>query len=733
MGLIGFVMVRQQYEDGSLTLNCSKPLTILIHRMKKSISNSVLTLISLIFSGCFVYTPTAEFVSQRYTNAISYFNTFYNAQRLFSEAEDAVIAAEKEYREIPNQTRPFIIPAAARSKFTSSIEKNSKILSFYPDSKWVDDALLMIGKAYYYIDDDVRAQRKFFELSAKYPGSDQEVEGQVWLGRSLLRQKQFDQAVSLLEALIEKTGIEYPDIAGAAAYEIGRYYFFQKDYERSLKFYLLAMQSVRDGSLLALIQFQIAQCYERQGQFENAEQAYAKVSEHDPGYTLLFNATLYRVKAIAAQQRFDEAIESLNDMLNDTKNSDYYGSVHFEIANTLMAKGDPQEAIQKYIYVDTAFARTDMAARSYFALGQYFETVELQYDSARVYYNKARSEFPASVITAEAVVKSDIFNKYDLLRKDLIRYDSLLAYTIRKKNSDDSLAAAAADSLKYKDTVAVSPQTRKAASPAKKNTALRDSVPPIDSSGIKAQLLREQTFRQMTDSLQRSIVRTKFEFGGLFFVELVKADSALFWFHEVIEKHPKSDYSPRALYTIAEIYRSLDPKPQQVRDSLYGMIVAEFPASPYAQESRKILGLPLIETEKDPAAELFEQGERLSEEKKIEQAIAAFRNVYTQYYSSPIAAKALYAIGWHYENSLHNTDSALAIYKRIIVQFPATQFAVKVRSKVLEYESEMKRLETEKLQQIEEQKKKELLEKEQREKPQPLQSPQPDSLSTPQR
>ncbi|MHB1051016.1 MAG: tetratricopeptide repeat protein [Bacteroidota bacterium] len=701
--------------------------------MKKSISNTVLTLISLIFSGCFVYNPTAEFFSQRYTNAISYFNTFYNAQRLFSEAEDAVLAAEKEYREIPNQTRPFVIPAAARTKFTASIEKNSKILSFYPDSKWVDDALLMIGKAYYYIDDDVRAQRKFFELSAKYPGSDQAVEGQLWLGRSLVRQKQFDQAVSFLESLIEKTAADFPSIAGAAANELGRYYFSQKDYERSLKYYRLAMQSVRDGSLLALIQFQIAQCYEYLGKLESAEQAYGSVNEYDPGYTLLFNATLYRVKAIAAQRRFDEALESLNDMLDDTKNSDYYGAVHFEIANTLMAKGDTQDAIQKYIFVDTAYARTDVAARSYFALGKYFETVVPQYDSARGYYNKARSEFPASAITAEAIAKSDIFNKYDLLRKDLIRFDSLLTYTIQKKSSDDSVAAATADSLKRIDTVAVPLQTGKATSPGKKSAAVRDSVPPIDSSKVKEQLLREQAYRQLTDSLHRSIVRTKFEFGGLFFVELQKADSALYWFHEVVEKHPKSEYAPRSLYTIAEIYRSLDPKPQPIRDSLYGRIIAEFPASPYAQESRKILGLPLIESEKDPAAELFEQGERLSDENKVEQAIAAFRNVYAGYPASPLAAKALYAIGWHYENSIHNTDSALAVYKRIIVQFPATQFAVKVRPKVSEYESEMKRLETEKQQQIEEQKKKELLEKEQREKPQPQQSAPSDSLSTPQR
>ena len=66
--------------------------------MKKIASISVGFGLAFILSGCFIYNPTAEFVKQRYTNSISYFNTFYNAQRAFTEAEDEVIAAHKEFR-----------------------------------------------------------------------------------------------------------------------------------------------------------------------------------------------------------------------------------------------------------------------------------------------------------------------------------------------------------------------------------------------------------------------------------------------------------------------------------------------------------------------------------------------------------------------------------------------------------------------------------------------------------
>ena len=136
-------------------------------RMKKYLSIPILLVFAVIFPSCAVFNPASDYMKQRYTNAIAYFNTYYNAQRAFQDAEEEAIAAKKDFLDKQTKNKIFSIPQTARTKFTASIEKNSKLLSYYPTSKWVDASLLMIGKAYYYTDDDLKAERKYLSPATK--------------------------------------------------------------------------------------------------------------------------------------------------------------------------------------------------------------------------------------------------------------------------------------------------------------------------------------------------------------------------------------------------------------------------------------------------------------------------------------------------------------------------------------------------------------------------------------
>ncbi|MBI2428675.1 MAG: tetratricopeptide repeat protein [Ignavibacteriales bacterium] len=693
--------------------------------------------LTLFFSGCFVYNPTADFVKQRYTNSISYFNTFYNAQRAFDEAEEEVIAAQKEFREKPVPGRQFSVPSTARTKFTSSIEKNSKVLSFYPTSKWVDDALLMIGKAYFYLEDNVRAERKFLELSVKFPESDLIDESTLFLGRSFLRQKKITEGVKRLEELLEKTIATDENIAGMAAYELGQFYLSQNNFELAEKFYSQSLPMVDDEEQQAHTQFQIAQCLENLKLYEKAEAEYEKVSDYEPGYTLLFSADLAKARTLVQREKFSEAVEMMESMLEDTKNTEFYASIHFEIANALLAQGDRIGAMEKYRYIDTTFVRTDESAKSYFALAQIYERVDRRYDSARVYYGKAKSEFPSSKITQEASQKFEVFTKYDTYNKDLIRFDSLIAQTKRQREKDDSVRTAASDSvsLQLKDstiTEIIDPKSRKATKPVKKGEAKKDSIPPFDSTKIKAQIAKDLAFKQLLDSLQRSIIRTKFELGGLFFLELPVPDSALYWFDQVVMNYPQSEFAPRALYTIAEIYRTIKERPQAVRDSIHSLIISSYPSSPYAQESRKILGIPIVEIQKDTVIELLDRAEAFADANDFIGAIKTYKEVVEKHSSSPLTPKAMFTAGWHYENSIRNPDSALAVYRRLIARYPSSQYATVVRPKITEYDNEQKRIEQEKQKLIEEEKLKEQKEKEMKESALKPRTAQQDSMHIPQ-
>lgn len=706
--------------------------------MKKIYPSILLSLLgALLFSGCFVYEPAADFVKQRYTNTVSYFNTFYNAQRAFNEAEAEVIKAQKDFREKPTQSRQFVIPQTARVKFNSSVEKNSKILTFYPNSNWVEDALMMIGKAYFYMGDDLKAERKFLELFAKYPESDLINEGKLWYGKNLLRQKKYDQGIKHLEVLFAETLKNDEDIAGQASYELAQYYFLDKEFEKAEKYYTQAIGLIDDDEQRAQIQFQRGKCYDELKRYDMAEKAFAQVNDHSPSYGLLFQAELQRIKSLAKQQHYEAAVDQLNAMLGDTKNADYFGAIHLEIASTLFMKGNLDGAIEKYRFVDTAFARTDESARSYYTLGNIYETILFRYDSARTHYNRARGEFPSSEITKEAVAKADIFNKYEQRRNDLIKFDSLYTNALSWKPPVDTTLASRIDSTKLKDTLQLAkddPKNRLATRPGKKGEAKKDSVVTIDSTNIKLQLSQQAAQKQLIDSLQRSIIRTKFEIAGLFFIEIQQSDSALFWFDDIVKNHSQSEYTPRALYTIAEIHRAVKHAGKPELDSIYTRIVNSYPQSSYAQEARKILGLPLLEAEKDSALELFEKAEALAEAKNYESAIKTYKELVVKYSQSPISPKALFTAGWHYENSIINNDSATAVYKRLIAQFPASQFASIARPKVTEYENEVKRIEQEKQKKIEEQKQKEQEEKETKELLNRPDTPQPqkaDSLATP--
>jgi len=88
----------------------------------------------------------------------AYFNTFYNAKTYFN-------AAEREYKKEGKLT-PKI-----RQNYNKVIEKCSKILEFYPRSKYVDDAVFLTALSYKRLGERVKAEKKFKELFEFFPES----------------------------------------------------------------------------------------------------------------------------------------------------------------------------------------------------------------------------------------------------------------------------------------------------------------------------------------------------------------------------------------------------------------------------------------------------------------------------------------------------------------------------------------------------------------------------------
>ena len=72
----------------------------------------------------------------------AYFNTFYNAQNYYEEAEK--IRLEKEGK---------AVPISAIDKYGKTIQKCQKVLSDFPESRFRTDAILLMSKARFYRQD----------------------------------------------------------------------------------------------------------------------------------------------------------------------------------------------------------------------------------------------------------------------------------------------------------------------------------------------------------------------------------------------------------------------------------------------------------------------------------------------------------------------------------------------------------------------------------------------------
>jgi tetratricopeptide (TPR) repeat protein len=318
----------------------------------------------------------------------------------------------------------------------------------------------------------------------------------------------------------------------------------------------------------------------------------------------------------------------------------------------------------------------------------------------------------------DAAMKSEIFAKFFILKRDLANYDTLIMETIHPRpKKEDSASVARRDSVHRSDSLAAAKNplradrafnarrdtsgvhadtsavradagrapkalqadsSRPTASAVGFTTARKDSLTRADSLGAAS------AKRQRIDSLAHLVARTKFELAGLLYLEMARSDSALVYYSDVCSLTNDSSLAARSYFTMAEILTSRDSLSKPATDSIYRKIIDIAPQSSYAQEARKTLGLPLLREEKDSAETLYWSAERLIDGGKPKEAIRQLRTLAVAYPKSPYSPKALYTVGWLYENTLIVNDSAEIAYKELVDKFPGSTYAGTVKPKLAE-------------------------------------------------
>ncbi|KMQ52889.1 hypothetical protein CHISP_0110 [Chitinispirillum alkaliphilum] len=185
------------------------------------------------------------------------------------------------------------------------------------------------------------------------------------------------------------------------------------------------------------------------------------------------------------------------------------------------------------------------------------------------------------------------------------------------------------------------------------------------------------------DSLDTRLPEQRnYKIAELFKFELANADSAFFHFMDLTHGDLEdSTLIPRALSMAAIIART-DLKDTVVSDSIYNLVIENYPGTEFARNAQAAMGLPVtIETPAVLAEREFKRAEALYyDEGDVVEAIRVFFNIHREFPDLDIAPKSLFAAAYLTDNVLQRNRSALTLYERLCELYPDSEQCTKSAS-----------------------------------------------------
>ena len=674
--------------------------------------------LGIVLSGCGVW-----------TDFTTYFNLYYNTKVAFEKAEAEIAKQQKDVFEFKEEK----IVGTADQNLTKVVEKCSKILQFNSESSYVDDALFMIGKTFYYQQSYTRAIRKFLELLTVEEKS-LALEAELWLGKSRLQMRDFEEGLSVLENVKEKAlaedETEYYDDACIA--EIA-YYLYKEDYSKTIENCKALIATTDNDELISKTYYKLGEIYILLEDYDNALQSFAEVNEYSPDFDMEFYSQLEYAKVQAIQKDYQGSMDLLDDLLNEDKFSDHLDLINIEIGKNHYANNEIQEAMDVFIYVDSTFSKSDNVGLADFYLGKIWEFNLVDYDSAKQYYKKVSTSKIAEEYKDTAKAKMEIFDRFAFLKKEYnVNSDRLFYLENPEKFIEDSVAYAEyevrlndfleeklqeeqsqtattnpQDLLSQRQTPNTTNQTADDAPGQRQNTAvdqptnntkadpalaaLKARLKPSDYPPELIAVKKPEKTSFSPDSLNSLLAKNMLELGNLFFADLDVADSAYFYYDELLTQYKDHRLYPNALFAMGTLLSTENQN--EKADSLFRIIYNDYPKSTVYIEAAKKLNLWVEEDHYDPSKEIYIEAEDKYYNSQVDSAIAIWQKIVKDHPSSEYAPKALLSIGYILENDLDLPDSAYNVYSKLSELYSTSKYAAQVSGKLMAYNDHLKMVE----------------------------------------
>lgn len=309
-----------------------------------------------------------------------YFNTLYNAQQAYDQAmRERVKNPESKVAYYP--------------LLDKVISKSSKVIREHPDSRYVDDAFLLMGKAYYHRGEFELAARALERLVADYQGSSATGEGLLWLGKSFKELGDFAQAQEVFETVLRqaKENQEKAD----AQFQLAEVTFAAKEYEKAIEAFGAFLARFPDSPLRGQAIFQQARAEFRLGRYDRAVEALGRLRDQTNDLEFRRRVSMEMAEALSRAGRHEEAIQTYRLILQRLVDREEEARLHMAIAREAVALARYEEALEENLEAARTYPGTPVASEALFRNG------ELSWRGLRD-PDRAERAFEGAVVSAPA-------------------------------------------------------------------------------------------------------------------------------------------------------------------------------------------------------------------------------------------------------------------------------------------------------------------------------------------
>ncbi len=439
-------------------------------RIYKYTEITLITITIWLLSAC--STKKDNFFYRTYHGTTARFNIIFNGNESYKEGmENLETANTDNYTDIlpvyPKVDKNAALQQAPKwdrtiEKCSKAIKKHSMLIKGVERCKPIDDAYLLLGKAYYQRQDYADAIGVFNYIINTHHNGNVWPDAHTWKAETEMNMDRMKEAEETLETI--RQGIADQKNDSYKQHWEGVYSQFlinQKDYEQAT-IYLseLLKHKHMKKDFKTRIYFILAQLQQKSDMKDEASKNYLTVLKRNPVYEMEFNSTL---NLALCNNNTAESRQKLNKLFKDGRNESLKDQIFYTLALMDLNEQDTTSAINNLeASVFWSFSNAHQKALSSLTLAELYYT-KGNYVNALTYYDTLLVNMPTNFQNYSGIKQKSEILKDLVSNLMVINHNDSMLYlaSLSESERDDYLAKVIADYQK-KEEERIADETAKA-------------------------------------------------------------------------------------------------------------------------------------------------------------------------------------------------------------------------------------------------------------------------------